>query len=220
MAMQGRPAYKANNIEILNMRHLTEKWQPGKPSEQIVLLHEMCHAVHSHILGNKNPIIMAAYNQAMDRQLYQDVKHESGRSARAYASTSDHEYFAELSCAYLDRCAWYPFTREELKEYDAVGFKLMEEIWTDKDPRGSGGKKTPKTMSGSGSTASKPSPPAKPAPSGANDEAAATRKLDLIDSLLKADRKDKAREKLKELIDAHPGTDAAKKAQEILDGLK
>lgn len=221
MALQGRPPYKANNIEILNMRHLTEKWQPGKPSEQIVLLHEMCHAVHSHLLGNKNPIIIATFNQAMDRQLYHNVKHESGRSARAYASTNDHEYFAELSCAYLDRCAWYPFTREELKEYDEVGFKLMEEIWSPKDPRSSGAKKAPKSMSGA-TTTPKPSEPVKPMVGAdpAADAATATRKLDLIDTLIKADRKDKAREMLRELIDAHPGTDAAKKAQVVLDGLK
>jgi hypothetical protein len=65
MALGGRDPRKANNIEILNMAFLTGKWQPGKTSEQIVLLHEMCHAIHSHLLGNDNVAIKAAYSQAM-----------------------------------------------------------------------------------------------------------------------------------------------------------
>lgn len=115
MAQSGRDPRKANNIEILTMRHLTEKWQPGRTSEQIILLHELCHAVHSHLLGNDNQLVKATYQAASDRGLYNQVKHESGRELRAYASTNDHEYFAELSCAYLDRCAYFPFTREDLK---------------------------------------------------------------------------------------------------------
>src|SRR5262249_7656867 len=129
--------------EILNMCHLTEKWQPEKNSDQIILLHEMCHAIHSHILGNENQYVKASFAQAMDRGLYAEVKHETGRTLKAYASTNDHEYFAELSSAYLDRCAYFPFTREELKEYDPIGYKLMERLWGNKDPRASKSGKSP-----------------------------------------------------------------------------
>jgi hypothetical protein len=225
MAMGGRNPLKANNIEILNMKHLTGKWQPGKSSEQIILLHEMCHAVHSQLLGSDNPLIKAAYNQAMERHLYDNVKHESGRSARAYAATNDHEYFAELCCAYLDRCSWYPFTREELKEHDPVGYELMQKVWTVKDPRKSkSAAKSAKAQQKSETPAkSDPSSAAKTAApatqSGPAAEAAAARKLDLVDSLINADRKDKAKEKLQEIIDTYPDTAAAKKAKEILAGL-
>jgi len=226
MAMSGRSPYKANNIEILNMKHLTGKWQPGKSSDQIVLLHEMCHAVHFHLLGGENPTIKAAYNQAMERHLYDNVKHESGHSARAYAATNDHEYFAELCCSYLDRCSWFPFTREELKEHDPIGYKLMEEIWTPKDPRTTKGKSSsktaktqPKSETPSKSTSSNTAKSKTPAPAtqkGPDAEAAAAKKLELVDTLLSADRKDKAKEKLKEIIDTYPDTDAAKKAKEKL----
>ncbi len=232
MLKAGRSPYKANNIEILNMKFLTGKWQPGKTSDQIILLHEMCHAIHAHILKNDNPIVKAAYNQAMERGLYQSVKHETGRSARAYAATNDHEYFAELCCAYLDRCSWYPFTREELKDYDPVGYKLMEEIWTPKDPKktksksvlkttgskseseSSASKTDSKSSSGKSSEGSSAAPETGPAA-----EAAASKKLELAESLINADRKDKAKAKLKEIVEAYPGTDAAKKAKEMLEKL-
>lgn len=226
MAMNGRDPRKANNIEILNMRHLTEKWQPGKTSEQIVLLHELCHAVHSHLLGNKNPIIIQTYNTAMERGLYNEAKHESGRTLRPYAATNDHEYFAELSCAFLDRCAYYPFSREQLREHDPLGYKLMEQIWGTQDPRSKKAKEVAKTT-GSKSPVAKetaketPKKPATPAKSaGAGNESVAMKKLELIETLVRAKRHEKAREKLNEIINEYPGTNAAKKAQEMLDTLK
>ncbi len=144
MAQRGRDPRKANNIEILTMKHLTEKWQPGKTSEQIILLHELCHAVHFHLLGNDNLFVKTAFNQALERGLYDKVKHESGRELKPYAATNDHEYFAELSCSYLDRCAYFPFTREDLKQYDPSGYQLMIKVWGEKDPRSATAKKTAK----------------------------------------------------------------------------
>jgi hypothetical protein len=222
MAMNGRDPRKANNIEILSMKHLTTKWQPGKTSEQIILLHELCHAVHAHLIGNKNPTVIETFNQAVERGLYAKVKHETGRELKAYASTNDHEYFAELSCAYLDRCAYYPFTREELREYDPAGYKLMVKVWGDTDPRSAAAKKGKANTQ----TSAKPAPkknedkPAATPPAPSNDNAAAVRKLELIETLIKADRKDKAREKLQEVIDEYSGTEAAKKAKKMLEDLK
>ena len=56
--------------------------------DQIVLLHELSHAVHGHLIGHDNPAVLAAYKQAMDRGLYDKVKHESGGVAKAYAGRS------------------------------------------------------------------------------------------------------------------------------------
>jgi hypothetical protein len=222
MAMNGRDPRKANNIEILSMKHLTTKWQPGKTSEQIILLHELCHAVHSHLLTNDNPYVKNAYHQAMERGLYAKVKHETGRELKAYASTNDHEYFAELSCAYLDRCAYYPFSREDLKEYDPAGYQLMVKVWGDTDPRSIAAKKAKANTQ----TAAKPAPkkdeekPAATRPAPSNDNAAAERKIELIETLIRANRTEKAREKLQEVIDDYAGTEAAKKAKKMLEDLK
>jgi hypothetical protein len=222
MLKSGRNPLKANNIEILNMQYLTDKWQPDKNRDQIILLHELSHAVHFHLLGGDNPAIKAAYNQAMERRLYDNVKHENGTTRKAYAGTNDHEYFAELTCAYLDKCAYYPFAREDLKEHDPVGFKLMEQIWGKSDPRLKAKKAA--MAAANPKTTDKPkaeSPKAQPPPMATRDaEAVAAQKLDLIDILVKSGKKDKARGRLEDLIKQFPETDAAKKAKDVLKTLE
>src|SRR5262249_49731457 len=42
---------------------------------------------------------------------------------------NSHEFFAELTCAYLDRLGYYPHTRADLKKHDPATFKLMESVW-------------------------------------------------------------------------------------------
>ncbi len=121
---------KANNIEIINMRSLTREHQPNVRLHRCVLLHELSHAVHHQLFGPKNALIRTAYQQAMNRGLYSEARFASGRIRKpAYASKNDREYFAELSCAYMDKLHYYPFTPEELKEYDPQGYRLMEILW-------------------------------------------------------------------------------------------
>jgi hypothetical protein len=43
------------------------------------------------------------------------------------------DYFTELSCAYLDRSSCFPFNREDLKNYDDVGYDLMVKTWEEKE---------------------------------------------------------------------------------------
>jgi hypothetical protein len=121
---------KANNVEIIHMKDLTREHQPGVKHERCVLLHEMAHAVHYQVFGRNNPHIAAAYKQAMARSLYAEAKDDRGRIRKpAYASTNEREYFAELSCAYLDRLHYYPFTADDLKQHDPQGYKMMEQTW-------------------------------------------------------------------------------------------
>jgi hypothetical protein len=48
---------------------------------------------------------------------------------KPYAATNDHEYFAELTCCYMDKLHYFPFTRDDLKTHDPNGYKLMEAVW-------------------------------------------------------------------------------------------
>ena len=86
-------------------------------SGRCVILHEMTHAVHDQFLGNDNPMIEAAYKQAMERKLY---------DPSMYAATNEHEFFAELTCAYFDQNGYYPRTRADLQKHDP---------WTYQSPR-------------------------------------------------------------------------------------
>ena len=74
----------------------------------------------------------------MERKLYDqladspDGRHFGGRGygrSVYYAGTNRNEYFAEVSCAYLDRLLYPPTNRDELKDYDSAGHKLMEKLW-------------------------------------------------------------------------------------------
>jgi hypothetical protein len=120
---------KANNVEIIDMKSLAKEHQPDQKFERCVLLHEFAHAVHFHIVGANNQIVAQTYNKAMARDLYESAKDVNGRTIKPYARTNDHEYFAELTCCYINKLHYYPNTRDELKAHDPDGFKLMEKVW-------------------------------------------------------------------------------------------
>ena len=46
-----------------------------------------------------------------------------------YAGENDHEYFAEISCAYFNFLEYTPHNRSELRKYDSMGYRLMESTW-------------------------------------------------------------------------------------------
>ena len=94
-----------------------------------VILHELAHSYHDQVLGFDEPRLKAAYEQAMEAGLYQEVLDYKGRKVKHYATTTVMEYFAEGTEAYFYRNDFYPFVRAELKEYDPTLYKLLEEIW-------------------------------------------------------------------------------------------
>jgi hypothetical protein len=120
MLRKGEHALRAGSVSILSMKKLTEEHQPSRDSGRCVILHEISHAVHHQLIGYENPQIKAAFQQAMERNLYDKTM---------YAATNEKEFFAELSCAYLDKLNYYPRTRQDLRKHDPVTYKLMETVW-------------------------------------------------------------------------------------------
>src|SRR5262245_12005610 len=109
----------ANAVTILSLKSLSNEHQPKTDSGRCVTLHELAHAFHHHVVGD-NPLVKSTFRQAMERKLY---------DPNVYAATNEREYFAELSCAYLDRLDYFPRTRDELKKHDPKGYELMEKTW-------------------------------------------------------------------------------------------
>lgn len=182
---------KANNIEVVNMKSLTREHQPGVKLERCVLLHEMAHAVHHQVVGMNNPGIRAAYRAARERGLYARSKDVYGRIVEpTYAASNDREYFAELTCAYLDKLHYFPHTADDLKEHDPTGYKVMEQVWG-----------TRKRIDG--------------ALKGKGEQDAAV-KLERGRAQYLSGRRKEARVTLEQLIEAHPGTRAAVTAKEWL----
>ncbi len=94
------------------------------------LTHEYAHAHHLLHWREKQPEILTAWRNAMDRGLYRDVVDEKGaRHALAYAGTNQLEYFAELSAMYFVGGNDPPRTRAELERYDPVGAKMVKTMW-------------------------------------------------------------------------------------------
>lgn len=121
----GYPREMAGHVEICNWREFTGlvKHQP------FCLLHEMAHAFH-HLTPAADPLIRAAHAKAKDAGLYRQVTRGRGQAlVEAYALSTPHEYFAELSEAYFGENDFAPYDRGELAAYDAEGLRLIELVW-------------------------------------------------------------------------------------------
>jgi hypothetical protein len=232
---EGRHPLKVNNITILSLNLLTREHQPPPDADlkdekldRCVLLHEMAHAVHHYYLGFDNPLVKETYKQAMERSLYNQAKDINDKVIpRPYASVNDHEYFAEISCAYLDRLYYFPFNRADLKSHDPLGYKLMEQVWgkTKEQLAQEKAAKSEKTKPPPATTQANQERP-KPAPSNPaaddpdKDEKAAARKLKAAKAFVDDGKKDDAREYCEEILKKFPSSKAAEEAKELLQRLK
>ena len=94
------------------------------------VLHELAHAYQLEQWPEKEPHILAAYDNAMTQNLYRNVKNDKGGVfTAAYATQNQLEYFAETSCMFFARCNYQPYHRLELKEYDPVGYEMIRRQW-------------------------------------------------------------------------------------------
>jgi hypothetical protein len=209
---------KLHNVEIVNMRVLALQRHPGTALQQIIILHEMAHAVQHRLLGIKNPELEAIYQQAMDRKLYDLVNDRYGRRGPAYARTNAAEYFAEISCALLDSCNYFPFNYEQLRGHDPAGFKFAQRVW--KEPERFqvlSVKSGTSTNGGKGTTTTSTGPDPRTDTFAERD---AMTQLDKLRALLGKGKKADAKKGLEELIRKFPKSDAAEEARDILEEIK
>jgi hypothetical protein len=212
---------KANCVEVLTLRRLGEIRHPGTALQQIIILHEMAHVVHHRLLGWGNPELEAVFQQAVDRRLYDEVNDRFGRRGKAYARTNDAEYFAEISCAFLDSCNYYPFNQEQLRSHDPTGYKLVERVWTQPE-RFTVIARKPQPSQPAGVAAASEAPAT--APTRVRTDIYAERDaLLLLDKLkvqLVEGRTEQARQGLADLVRTFPRTDAADEARRLLKDAK
>jgi hypothetical protein len=96
------------------------------------LLHELAHAYHAQIQGFDAPAITKAFQHAVSTGLYQSVPGQNGQLTKSYALTNEREYFALLTQAYYERSGYYPYTRDQLREYDPAGYDVVRSAWEDR----------------------------------------------------------------------------------------
>jgi hypothetical protein len=125
LVKNGYPREFAGHVEICNWREFTGLVR----SQPFCLLHEMAHAFH-HLTPAADPLIRAAHGQAKAAGLYRQVTRGRGTTlVEAYALSTPHEYFAELSEAYFGENDFAPYERADLRAYDPTGLRLVEQVW-------------------------------------------------------------------------------------------
>ena len=122
----GYSAKKAKTVEVSNVK-LFLAWQ--KLNQPYMVLHEFAHAYHDKVLGMDNEEVTKAYENAVTSKIYDNVEYNLGGKKRAYGLNNSTEYFAELTEAYLGKNDFYPYTREQLKTFDPIGYELMKNTW-------------------------------------------------------------------------------------------
>ncbi|MBK28010.1 MAG: metallopeptidase [Verrucomicrobiales bacterium] len=117
------------HVHIPRAKALLSRGQWAK--HPYVILHELAHAYHDQILekGFQNKEILEAYNRVKSEGIYDKVLLYTGRTVKHYALTTQMEYFAESTEAYLGVNDFYPFVRAELKEHDPRMFNILKKIW-------------------------------------------------------------------------------------------
>ena len=116
---------KARAVEIAEAATFIN-WEPDQPW---FVLHELTHALHDRRLGENNERVLSAFHNAQARGLYQSVRRNNGQTGPAYALNNDKEYLAKLTEAYFGINDFYPFNRKDLRDYDPVGYAMVESVW-------------------------------------------------------------------------------------------
>lgn len=122
----GNLSNKAECIEIYRVKD----WIKERGYMPLVLLHELAHAYHWY-LGFDRVDVLNAYNSVKQSKnnLYRNIPFILGGLRDAYALTNQMEYFSELTESYFGLNDFYPFNKDELREYDNIGYKMMETVW-------------------------------------------------------------------------------------------
>ena len=123
----GLDARKTHGVEIANAKNFLQ-WVHKQPW---MVFHELAHAYHHDFLpgGFENPQVLAAYNNAKQKGLYNAVLRNNGRTERAYAMTNPMEYFSECSEAFFGTNDFYPFVQVEFKVHDRRGYDTLKSAW-------------------------------------------------------------------------------------------
>lgn len=116
---------KAKSVEVSHPQLFVD-WIKTQPC---MVLHELAHSYHDRILGFDNKRVKEAFDQAVTSKLYESVLHANGKKQRHYALNNPQEFFAEMTESYFGKNDFYPFNRQELKEYDLKTYLFIEKEW-------------------------------------------------------------------------------------------
>ncbi len=115
------------HVHIPRARQLFDRHMWAK--HPYVVLHELAHSYHDQVLSFDHPEIVAAYDDAKKKGIYDKVLLFTGARVRHYGLSNHKEYFAESTEAYLGVNDFFPFVRAELNAHDPTMFNIMKKVW-------------------------------------------------------------------------------------------
>lgn len=119
------PAMK-NSVEF-NNPDLLQRYFDNQP---MIMLHELAHGYEYRFLTLDETVELARlYKSVFDGQSKYRVTVQKTGIRKHYALENMHEYFAESSEAYWGKNDYYPYDREQLKEYDPAMYEFQERVW-------------------------------------------------------------------------------------------
>jgi hypothetical protein len=126
----GRDPAMAKGVEFTNVRIFDAEVK----RMPVFALHELAHAYHDRVLGFDQAEVIAAYEHAKEKKLYDAIERRrtDGRPnsiERAYAMTNEKEYFAETSEAFFGENDFFPFNRADLAKHDPEMCRLLARLW-------------------------------------------------------------------------------------------
>ena len=117
-----------NSIVVRSAKDYLTRYKGARPVQTAV--HELSHAYYYYNIKESYYQNKKAYESALEHRLYLNVKYKNGGiRKKAYALKNNREYFAEISKIYFAGSPYYPFNRQQLKDYDPQGYAVVESVW-------------------------------------------------------------------------------------------
>ncbi|HEY6171527.1 MAG TPA: hypothetical protein VIX80_04620 [Candidatus Kapabacteria bacterium] len=124
LSEHGYDPAKANSIELT----ATEFVQYSQiDTNQIMGI--LIPGYYTRIVGNNNPQLLLAYNNARSNDNYNSVIMKDGKSKSIFSFGTAYDYYLALSASYFNISRSKPKTREELKAIDPIGYDKIEILW-------------------------------------------------------------------------------------------
>ena len=125
----GNVAFKEGHIEFYS----AEQFLSSRSQQPMALLHEHAHGYERRLSdANLTRRIDTTFAEVVLRAgLYLSVEFtgQPDSKHKAYAATNPREYFAETTEAFFGVNDYFPFHRQQLKEYDPAGYEVIRDAW-------------------------------------------------------------------------------------------
>ncbi len=131
----GWPKKDINPLKVRSIELIASSYYAAHSSGNAwVLTHELAHAYQFRMLTKEDfEDMRKVYRIIYEHGLYNYGSSLTSLFEKGYVGANYVEYFAEISTAYFGHDYYYPKDRTDLRNYDPLGYALVERLWKVKD---------------------------------------------------------------------------------------